>query len=136
MSDYDRSDIHWSGQIWSRALHDINTQLGADDATRLIVEAQFAFAPGTSFEAAAQRTVETAKLLFPKRPSGREGVRQAFVRPRQVLDERHLHRPGDSRVAEVAPSITTIRPPCDAVHRDVEAHLVDWRCRLCEATGC
>ena len=84
MSDYDRSDIHWSGQIWSRALHDINTQLGADDATRLIVEAQFAFAPGTSFEAAAQRTVETAKLLFAKQPAVAEGVRQAFVR-REIL---------------------------------------------------
>jgi len=80
MSDYARSDIHWSGQIWARALHDINLQLGHDDATRLIVEAQFAFAPGTSFEVAAQRTVETAELMFPKRPTVAEGVRQAFVR--------------------------------------------------------
>jgi Zn-dependent metalloprotease len=84
MSDYDRWDIHWSGQIWSRALRDINAGLGTDAATRLIVEAQFAFAPGTSFRAAAQRTVEAATLLFPERPTVAEDVRRAFVR-REIL---------------------------------------------------
>ena len=84
MSVYDRWDIHWSGQIWSRALRDINTRLGPDVATRLIVEAQFAFRPETSFRGAAQRTVEAAELLFPQRPTVAETVRQAFVR-REIL---------------------------------------------------
>jgi hypothetical protein len=50
----------------------------------LIVEAQYAFAPGTSFRAAAQRTVEAATLLFPERPTVAEDVRRAFVR-REIL---------------------------------------------------
>jgi Zn-dependent metalloprotease len=59
--------IHHDGQIWSRALWDINQDLGRDVANRIILEAPFLFAPDTSFAAAAQDTVDTARALFGNR---------------------------------------------------------------------
>jgi Zn-dependent metalloprotease len=57
-------EVHADGEIWSRALWDIRTALGDRKATTLIVEAQFDFAPGTSFTAAAQATVASAQRLY------------------------------------------------------------------------
>ena len=53
-----------NGQIWSRALHDINIALGRDTANIIILEAQFSFLPKTSFKKAAQRTVDAARALY------------------------------------------------------------------------
>lgn len=74
---------HRNGQIWSRALYDINRALGVNRATRLIVEAQFRFAPDTRFKPAARATVATARALFAK-PADIATVRQAFV-DRRIL---------------------------------------------------
>jgi Zn-dependent metalloprotease len=83
MRDFKPRDIHGSGQIWSRALSDIHTamlELGytADGATVIIVQAQFAFKPGTTFRAAAKDTVEAAEWLV-EDPEVTAAVRQAFV---------------------------------------------------------
>ena len=56
--------VHHDGQIWSRALWDIRTQLGHIVADTLILEAQFDFAPDTSMPAAALATVNTAQDLY------------------------------------------------------------------------
>jgi fungalysin metallopeptidase (M36) len=57
-------EVHADGEIWSRALWDIRTALGDRTASTLIVEAQFAFAPDTSFRAAALATVAAARRLY------------------------------------------------------------------------
>jgi hypothetical protein len=57
-------EVHADGEIWSRALWDIRSALGDTKASTLIVEAQFAFSPDTSFRAAAQATVAAAQRLY------------------------------------------------------------------------
>lgn len=57
-------EVHADGEIWSRALWDIRTALGAYKADRIIINAQFGFAPDTSFAAAAQKTVDTARAMY------------------------------------------------------------------------
>jgi hypothetical protein len=57
-------EVHADGEIWSGALWDIRGALGDTKATTLIVEAQFAFAPDTSFHAAALATVAAAQRLY------------------------------------------------------------------------
>ncbi|GAB3888593.1 M4 family metallopeptidase [Terrabacter terrigena] len=59
-----RGEVHADGEIWSRALWDIRTALGDTRASTLIVEAQFAFAPDTSFRDAATATVAAARRLY------------------------------------------------------------------------
>ena len=54
---------HDDGRIWSRALWDINQALGRDAANRIVLEAQFAYSPSTSFPEAAAVTTSTAKRL-------------------------------------------------------------------------
>jgi hypothetical protein len=56
-------EVHADGEIWSRALWDIRTALGATTADRIIVNAQFQFAPDTSFHDAAVATIATAQQL-------------------------------------------------------------------------
>jgi hypothetical protein len=56
-------EVHRDGEIWSRALWDIRKALGATKADTLILQAQFSYAPDTTFNAAADRTVATAKSL-------------------------------------------------------------------------
>jgi hypothetical protein len=53
-------EVHFDGQIWSRALWDIRNALGPALADKIIIDAQFDFAPDTSFRAAAQATVAAA----------------------------------------------------------------------------
>jgi hypothetical protein len=55
---------HFDGQIWSRALWDVNQRLGRDAANTLVLEAQFAYSPTSTFDEAANVTVETARRLF------------------------------------------------------------------------
>ncbi len=69
--------VHHDGQIWSRALWDIRSALGAQSADTIILEAQFDFAPDTAMPAAAQATVSAAQRLY--NPRVARVVRQAFV---------------------------------------------------------
>jgi hypothetical protein len=57
-------EVHADGEIWSRALWDIRRALGDTRASTVIVDAQFAFAPGTTFRAAALATVATASRRY------------------------------------------------------------------------
>jgi Zn-dependent metalloprotease len=57
-------EVHADGEIWSRALFDIHAALGRTNADKVILEAQFSFAPDTTFRAAAQTTVATARRLL------------------------------------------------------------------------
>jgi len=69
-------EVHADGEIWSRALWDIRTALGDTKASTLIVEAQFAFAPDTTFRAAALDTVAAAQRLYGS--SAANAVTKAF----------------------------------------------------------
>jgi hypothetical protein len=57
-------EVHHDGQIWSRALWDIHKRLGRETTDTIILEAQFLYTPGTTFRAAAIKTVQTADQLF------------------------------------------------------------------------
>ena len=58
-------EVHYDGQIWSQALWEIRQGYVARHLTTrawdtTLVESQFAYAPGTSFSAAARATYDTA----------------------------------------------------------------------------
>ena len=72
-----RGEVHFDGQIWSRALWDIRNALGARAADRIIINAQFDFAPDTSFGDAADATVATAQEMYGAVAA--TTVRQAFT---------------------------------------------------------
>ena len=57
-------EVHHDGQIWSRALWDIRSALGHDEADTIILLGQFDF-PGTTMTALANSTVAVAQLLYP-----------------------------------------------------------------------
>jgi Zn-dependent metalloprotease len=59
-------EVHDDGEIWSRALWDIHQALGRTQANKVILEATFFYDPDTSFAAAAQDTVQAARLLYGK----------------------------------------------------------------------
>ncbi|WP_406859114.1 M4 family metallopeptidase [Streptomyces sp. HUAS MG47] len=69
-------EVHADGEIWSRALLDIRTALGPRVADRIIVNAQFGFAPDTSFSAAANTTVTAAREMYGE--DAADAVRAAF----------------------------------------------------------
>lgn len=69
-------EVHADGEIWSQALWSIRTALGATRADRVIIDAQFRFAPDTSFAAAAQQTVATASSMYGRRAG--DAVTAAF----------------------------------------------------------
>jgi hypothetical protein len=69
-------EVHADGEIWSRALWDIRQALGAYKADRIIINAQFQFAPDTSFQAAVGATVRTATSLYGA--SAAQSVTDAF----------------------------------------------------------
>jgi hypothetical protein len=71
-----RGEVHFDGQIWSRALWDIRTALGDRTANRIIINAQFGFAADTSFAAAATKTVQTAQAMYGTRAAN--AVARAF----------------------------------------------------------
>ncbi len=70
-------EVHDDGEIWSRALWDIRTTLGAMAADRIVINSQFGFAANTSFARAAQQTVLTASQMYGA--SAAASVRAAFV---------------------------------------------------------
>ncbi|GAA2329652.1 M36 family metallopeptidase [Dactylosporangium salmoneum] len=69
-------EVHADGEIWSRALFDVNGALGRTAANKVIIEAQFGFAPDTTMPAAARETVKTAKALYGQAAANK--VRAAF----------------------------------------------------------
>jgi Zn-dependent metalloprotease len=69
-------EVHDDGEIWSRALWDVNRALGRTAANRVILESQFFFTPDVSMPAAAQLTVTTARALYGARAAAK--VRAAF----------------------------------------------------------
>ncbi len=72
-----RGEVHADGRIWSRALWDLRKSLGHVKADTIILEAQFAYAPDTSFRAAAVTTIATAKRLYGA--TGETAARNAFA---------------------------------------------------------
>jgi hypothetical protein len=97
---------HWDGQIWSRALWDVNQALGRDIANTIVLEAQFAFSPRISFDEAARITVDTARRLFGGRAA--RVVYDAFARrgviqpPNLVAQSTHPpSRPGFREIARL-----------------------------------
>ena len=72
-------EVHDDGEIWSRALWDINLALGRDEANTAILEAQFLFSPTTGFPAAAQHIVDTVNSLYGA--TAADQARSAFVAP-------------------------------------------------------
>jgi Zn-dependent metalloprotease len=70
-------EVHDDGEIWSRALWDINKALGRNKATTIVLEAQFSYRPNTTFAQAATVTVATAKALYGTAASAT--VKKAFV---------------------------------------------------------
>jgi zinc metalloprotease ZmpB len=70
--------VHHDGQIWSRALWDIRNALGHAEADKIILEAQFQFAPDTSMPAAAQATVAAAQSLYGSASAEASAVLAAF----------------------------------------------------------
>jgi Zn-dependent metalloprotease len=70
-------EVHRDGEIWSRALWDIRSALGGTVADRIIVNAQFGFAPDTSFSDAALTTIATAQAMYGS--AAANTVRAAFA---------------------------------------------------------
>jgi Zn-dependent metalloprotease len=56
--------VHFDGQIWSRALFDIFRGIGRDRSTTLVLESQFSFTPTITMAQAAQVTIDTARTLY------------------------------------------------------------------------
>ncbi|MFI5693193.1 M4 family metallopeptidase [Kribbella sp. NPDC051586] len=75
-------EVHDDGEIWSNALWDIQKGLGRTKADKLILEATFFYDPDTSFAAAAQDTVQAARLLYGK--AAAQTVTDAF-KARKIL---------------------------------------------------
>ncbi|GAA2788147.1 M4 family metallopeptidase [Kribbella solani] len=75
-------EVHDDGEIWSNALWDIHQALGRAKANKVILEATFFYDPDTSFAAAAQDTVQAARLLYGKAAAAQ--VTKAF-QDRKIL---------------------------------------------------
>ncbi len=78
-----RNQVHYDGQIWSQALWEIREgYLEQGGTTELwdatLISSQFSYAPGTSFQDAAEETYEQALLL--NGPAFATIVRDAFAR--------------------------------------------------------
>ncbi len=71
-----RGEVHYDGQIWSRALWDIRQAVGSSKADTLILEAQFGF-PGTGMRDLAGTTVAVAGRLYGRAVANQ--VRSAFA---------------------------------------------------------
>lgn len=56
--------VHHDGMIWSRALWDIYSALGAETANTVVLQSHFSFLSDTTMPEAAWVTVETAEQLY------------------------------------------------------------------------
>ena len=57
-------EVHRDGEIWSSALNGVRLALGAAQADKAILQAQFAFAVNTTMPAAARQTIATVNTLY------------------------------------------------------------------------
>ena len=64
----ENGEVHHDGEIWSRGLWDVHRALGRTKADTIILEGQFSFAPNTSFAAAANVLVATARRCTARKP--------------------------------------------------------------------
>jgi Zn-dependent metalloprotease len=64
-------EVHDDGEIWSRALFDINHGLGRDHANRVILEAQFQWVPRETFKEGATSIVRVANTLYGATAAGK-----------------------------------------------------------------
>jgi zinc metalloprotease ZmpB len=71
-----QGEVHADGEMWSASLYDIRQAVGATNADRIIIGAQFRFAPDTTFAEAARKTIGYAHDTAPQYESA---VRAAFV---------------------------------------------------------
>ncbi|MEV6712148.1 M36 family metallopeptidase [Lentzea sp. NPDC051208] len=78
-----KNQVHFDGQIWSRALWDLYQKFGRDKSAKIVLEAQFSYSPSTNFAQAATVTVETARKLYGDTDA-------AFVR--SVFDARGIEK--------------------------------------------
>jgi len=69
-------EVHFDGQIWSRALWDIRGALGHVKADTVILNGQFGFA-GTTMTELAQQTVAAAQRIYGAGTAN--AVRRAFA---------------------------------------------------------
>jgi Zn-dependent metalloprotease len=59
-----QGEVHFDGQIWSRALFDVYQAFGRDKSAKIVLESQFSYPPNATFAEAATTTVATAKALY------------------------------------------------------------------------
>ncbi|HUQ58652.1 M36 family metallopeptidase [Lentzea sp.] len=57
-------EVHYDGQIWSRALFDVYKKFGRDKSARIVLESQFSYSPSTTMAAASKAVVAAAKKLY------------------------------------------------------------------------
>lgn len=76
-----KGEVHYDGQLWSRALWDIRSKLGHVKADTIILEGQFDFS-GTTMTELAQQTVNAAQQIYGN--SAAKAVRDPF-RDRGIL---------------------------------------------------
>ncbi|GAA1669167.1 hypothetical protein GCM10009765_18300 [Fodinicola feengrottensis] len=81
-TDDKTGEVHDDGEIWSAALWEINRTLGRQKADKLIIQSQFYYAPDTSFAAAANNVVATARALYGQQTAAK--IRPFFVK-RKIL---------------------------------------------------
>jgi hypothetical protein len=72
-------DPHADGEIWSRALWDMNQSIGRARATKIIVESHFWMTPRINFRQAAEATITVSKELYPNSTGVHDAVVQAFA---------------------------------------------------------
>lgn len=70
------NEVHANGEIWSRALFDINKAIGRDRGNRAILEAQFNWSPDESFSDGATEIEQAAHDLYG--PAAASKVHAAF----------------------------------------------------------
>jgi Zn-dependent metalloprotease len=72
-------DPHTDGEIWSRALWDINQDIGRNRATKIIVESHFWMTPRINFKRAAEAAINVTQDLYPDNIGVQNAVIQAFA---------------------------------------------------------
>jgi hypothetical protein len=80
------SDPHLGGEIWSRALWDMNVSMGRNNATKLVIESQFWMYPTVKMPDAAKIMVSTAVQMVHNHLLPAGSVKKA----RTALLSRHL----------------------------------------------
>ncbi len=108
-------EVHADGEIWSRALFDVNKAIGRTHANTAIIEGQFLMSPRSKFVGAARRIVQATDALYGTEEAAQ--VRGAFV-ARGILAARvgaNL-RGGSAHAAGRSQPPRAARPACVQTH--------------------